>query len=76
MADFSKLDKAQQPQGRTRPRRKIEPTTRSSAEKTKTLAVRLDPDTHLKLRKRALDEDRSVQNIIEGLIYDYLRQDE
>lgn len=76
MADFDKLDKAQQSQGPTNVRRKIEPTTRSTAQKTKTLIIRMDPDSHLELRKQSLDEDRSMQNIVEGLIMDYLNQEE
>lgn len=75
MADLKKLGKTSA--GATTDSRevKIRPSTRGGAKTNadrKGVLIRLDPDDHKRLRRKALENDITVQDAVEGLIRDYI----
>lgn len=53
---------------------KIRPSTRARppAGERKGVLIRLDPDEHKMLRRKALEDDTTVQDVVEGMIRQYI----
>lgn len=76
MADLNKLGKktATKRDGVAGSAAKIQPSTRTgpAAGERKGVLIRLDPDEHKMLRRKALEEDATVQDVVEGMIRQYI----
>ena len=53
---------------------KIQPSTRTrpTAGERKGVLIRLDPDEHKMLRRKALEDDTTIQDVVEGMIRQYI----
>lgn len=75
MADLNKLGKktAAKREDAADSAMKIRPSTRTrSAGERKGVLIRLDSDEHKMLRRKALEDDTTVQDVVEGMIRQYI----